>query len=145
MPSKSNAYDFIIVGAGSAGCVLAARLTDDPSARVLLLEAGGADTAKEVHIPAAFSKLYKTGVDWNYSTEPEPWLHNRRLYWPRGRMLGGSSGINAMIYMRGNALDYDHWESLGNAGWGYANVLPYFKRSENQTRGASDFHGAGGP
>jgi choline dehydrogenase-like flavoprotein len=109
MPAKQNAYDYIIVGAGSAGCVLAARLTEDPHSRVLLLEAGGPDKAKEIHIPAAFSKLYKTAVDWNYSTEPEPCLHNRRLYWPRGKMLGGSSSMNAMIYIRGNRLDFDHW------------------------------------
>ncbi len=145
MPKKSNAYDYIIVGAGSAGCVLAARLTEDRQTRVLLLEAGGADTAKEVHIPAAFSKLYKTAVDWNYSTEPEPQLQNRRLYWPRGKMLGGSSSMNAMIYMRGNSLDYDHWESLGNHGWGFKDVLPYFKKSEMQERGASNFHGGDGP
>ena len=145
MPAKSNAYDYIIVGAGSAGCVLAARLTDDPSARVLLLEAGGPDTAKEVHIPAAFSKLYKTAVDWNYSTEPEPSLHNRRLYWPRGKMLGGSSSMNAMIYVRGNSLDYDHWAALGNKGWSFADVLPYFKKSEMQQRGPSEYHGTSGP
>ena len=145
MTNRTKTYDYIIVGAGSAGCVLAARLTEDPRVRVLLLEAGGAGTPRESKIPAAFSKLYKSAVDWNYSTEPEPHLNGRRLYWPRGKMLGGSSGINAMIYMRGNALDYDHWESLGNAGWGFADVLPYFKKSENQTRGASSFHGAGGP
>ena len=145
MTNRTKTYDYIIVGAGSAGCVLAARLTEDPRVRVLLLEAGGPATPRESKIPAAFSKLYKSAVDWNYSTEPEPHLNGRRLYWPRGKMLGGSSGINAMIYMRGNALDYDHWESLGNVGWGYADVLPYFKKSENQTRGASAFHGAGGP
>ena len=145
MTKRTKTYDYIIVGAGSAGCVLAARLTEDPRVRVLLLEAGGPTTPRESKIPAAFSKLYKSAVDWNYSTEPEPYLNGRRLYWPRGKMLGGSSGINAMIYMRGNALDYDHWQSLGNSGWGYADVLPYFKKSENQTRGASAFHGAGGP
>lgn len=138
-------YDYIIAGAGSAGCLLAARLTEEPHTRVLLLEAGGADTAREVRIPAAFSKLYKTSVDWNYSTEPEPWLRSRRLYWPRGKMLGGSSSMNAMIYMRGNPLDYDYWESLGNRGWGFRDVLPYFKKSETQARGASDFHGDEGP
>jgi choline dehydrogenase len=143
--NRTKTYDYIIVGAGSAGCVLAARLTEDPRVRVLLLEAGGPATPRESKIPAAFSKLYKSAVDWNYSTEPEPYLNGRRLYWPRGKMLGGSSGINAMIYMRGNALDYDQWQSLGSAGWGYAEVLPYFKKSENQTRGASAFHGVGGP
>jgi choline dehydrogenase len=138
-------YDYIIVGAGSAGCVLAARLTEDADTRVLLLEAGGPARLREIAIPAAFSKLFQTAVDWNYATDPEPQLRNRRLYWPRGKVLGGSSAINAMIYMRGNALDFDHWEHLGNSGWSYASVLPYFKRSENQERGPSEFHGAGGP
>ncbi|HXN20392.1 MAG TPA: choline dehydrogenase [Candidatus Binatus sp.] len=145
MTKQRNTYDYIIVGAGSAGCVLAARLTEDKRVRVLLLEAGAPTRPRESQIPAAFSKLYKTAVDWNYSTEPEPHLHRRRLYWPRGKMLGGSSAINAMIYMRGNALDYDYWESLGNSGWGFSDVLPYFKKSENQTRGASAYHGTGGP
>jgi choline dehydrogenase len=145
MPAKTNAYDYIIIGAGSAGCVLAARLTEDPHSRVLLLEAGGPDKAKEIHIPAAFSKLFKTAVDWNYSTEPEPCLHNRRLYWPRGKMLGGSSSMNAMVYVRGNRLDFDHWASLGNHGWSFKDVLPYFKKSETQTRGESEYHGASGP
>lgn len=113
--------------------------------RVLLLEAGAPNTPRESRIPAAFSKLYKTAVDWNYSTEPEPHLNGRRLYWPRGKMLGGSSAINAMIYIRGSALDYDYWKSLGNAGWGFADVLPYFKKSENQMRGASAYHGTAGP
>jgi choline dehydrogenase len=133
------------VGAGSAGCVLAARLTENSAANVLLLEAGGRDTAKEIHIPAAFSKLFKTGVDWNYSTEPEPFLNNRKLYWPRGKVLGGSSSMNAMIYIRGNATDYDGWKNLGNDGWGFADVLPYFKKSESRERGACEFHGTGGP
>ncbi len=145
MVGKSKTYDYIIVGAGSAGCVLAARLTEDLRTRVLLLEAGGAGGAKEIRIPAAFSKLFKTAVDWNYATEPEPHLHNRRLYWPRGKVLGGSSAINAMIYIRGNRADYDYWRDLGNAGWGFAEVLPYFKKSENQERGASEYHGVGGP
>ena len=145
MTVRSKTYDFIIVGAGSAGCVLAARLTEDLRTRVLLLEAGGAGGAKEIRIPAAFSKLFKTGVDWNYATEPEPYLHERRLYWPRGKVVGGSSAINAMIYIRGNRADYDSWRELGNVGWGFAEVLPYFKKSENQERGASEFHGVGGP
>jgi choline dehydrogenase len=138
-------YDYVVVGAGAAGCVLAARLSEDAAARVLLLEAGGVDRAMEVRIPAAFSKLFKSAVDWNYSTEPEPHAHNRRLYWPRGKLLGGSSSINAMIYIRGNRLDYDHWKSLGNDGWGFADVLPYFIKAENQERGASPYHGSGGP
>jgi choline dehydrogenase len=145
MSAKKHAFDYVIVGAGSAGCVLAARLSEDPHTRVLLLEAGGRDTAKEVHIPAAFSKLYKTEVDWNYSTEPEPCLQNRKLYWPRGKMLGGSSSMNAMIYVRGNRLDYDYWASLGNGGWGFDELLPYFKESQLQERGASKYHGASGP
>jgi choline dehydrogenase len=145
MANKVKTYDYIVVGAGSAGCVLAARLTEDRATRVLLLEAGGAGGAKEIRIPAAFSKLFKTSVDWNYATEPEPHLHNRRLYWPRGKVLGGSSAINAMIYIRGNRADCDHWRELGNAGWGFAEVLPYFKKSENQERGASEYHGVGGP
>ena len=145
MPRTTTTFDYIIVGAGSAGCVLAARLTEDASTRVLLLEAGGLDRAREIAIPAAFSKLFKSSVDWNYSTEPEPHLRNRRLYWPRGKVLGGSSSINAMIYIRGNPLDYEHWERLGCEGWGFAEVLPYFKKSEHQERGASEFHGVGGP
>ncbi len=138
-------YHYVIIGAGSAGCVLAARLSEQPHSRVLLLEAGGPDRAPEVHIPAAFSKLFKSALDWNYSTEPEPHLHNRQLYWPRGKLLGGSSSINAMIYIRGNALDYEHWKSLGNEGWGFDDVLPYFLKSENQERGPSKYHGRGGP
>lgn len=145
MASQNSSYDYIVVGAGSAGCVLAARLTEDPRTRVLLLEAGGPDDRREVRIPAAFSKLFKTSVDWDYSTEEEPHLHKRRLYWPRGKMLGGSSSINAMIYIRGSRLDYDHWKSLGNEGWGFDDVLHYFKKSQNQERGASDFHATGGP
>jgi choline dehydrogenase len=136
-------YDYIVVGAGSAGCVLAARLTENPNVRLLLLEAGGADTAKEVRIPAAFSKLFKSSCDWNYSTEEEPHLNGRRLYWPRGKMIGGSSAMNAMIYIRGNPADYDGWKRLGNEGWGFADVLPYFEKLEN--RSASGVNGTGGP
>jgi choline dehydrogenase len=145
MAPTAKTYDYIIVGAGSAGCVLAARLTEDWHARVLLLEAGGPDRAPEIRIPAAFSKLFKTAVDWNYSTEPEAQLHNRKLYWPRGKVLGGSSSMNAMIYVRGNPSDYDRWRDLGNHGWGFADVLPYFKKSEDQEHGSSEFHGVGGP
>jgi choline dehydrogenase len=145
MADRASRHDYIIVGAGAAGCVLAARLSEDSRARVLLLEAGGEDRAREVHIPAAFSKLFKGPLDWNYSTEPEPHAHNRQLYWPRGKVLGGSTAINAMIYIRGNRLDYDHWKSLGNDGWSYDDVLPYFIKSENQQHGASQFHGSGGP
>ncbi len=138
-------YDYIIIGAGSAGCVLANRLSEDPTVKVLLLEAGGPDKQKEIHIPLAFSKLFKSSCDWAYYTDPEPQLANRSLYWPRGKVLGGSSSINAMIYIRGNRADYDHWRDLGNTAWGYNDVLPYFKKSENQQRGASEHHGVNGP
>ncbi len=138
-------FDYIIVGAGSAGCVLANRLTASGQLRVLLLEAGGEDKKREIQIPAAFSKMFKTEVDWNYATEPEPEMENRAMYWPRGKTLGGCSSINAMIYIRGNALDYDCWAELGNPGWSYTEVLPYFKKSENQEHGASEYHGVGGP
>lgn len=142
---KKLHYDYVIVGAGSAGCVLANRLTEDPDVKVLLLEAGVADQQMEIHIPLAFSKLFKTPFDWAYYTTPQVHLHNRALYWPRGKVLGGSSSINAMIYIRGHRADYDNWQAQGNAGWSYADVLPYFKRSENQERGASEYHGVGGP
>jgi choline dehydrogenase len=141
-------YDYIIVGAGSAGCVLANRLTEDPSTTVLLLEAGGLDEEQAIHIPATFASLFKSPLDWAYETEEQPHLHNRRLYWPRGKVLGGSSSINAMVYIRGNRRDYDHWQTLGNQGWSYSNVLPYFKKAENQEREAlrtSEYHGTGGP
>ncbi|MEO7022385.1 MAG: choline dehydrogenase [Ktedonobacteraceae bacterium] len=138
-------YDYIIVGAGSAGCVLANRLTEDPQANVLLIEAGGPDKKSEIHIPAAFSKLFKTPLDWEYYTEEEPTMANRKMYWPRGKMLGGSSSINAMLYVRGHQHDYDSWRDAGNEGWGYADVLPYFKKAEHQERGPSEYHGTGGP
>jgi choline dehydrogenase len=138
-------YDYVIVGAGSAGCVLANRLSEDPGVKVLLLEAGGRDTKKEIHMPVAFSKLFKGSCDWAYYTEPEAQLGDRNLYWPRGKVLGGSSSLNAMIYIRGHRYDYDHWRDLGNDGWGYTDILPYFKKSEDQERGASEYHGAGGP
>lgn len=138
-------YDYVIVGAGSAGCVLANRLTEDPAVSALLLESGGPDTAREFHIPAAFSKLFKGAYDWSYSTEEQEQLKQRRVYMPRGKALGGSSSINTMIYMRGNRYDYDHWSALGNQGWSYAEVLPYFKKAEHQERGASAYHGIGGP
>lgn len=141
----SNEYDYVVVGAGSAGCVLARRLTEDAGARVLLLEAGAPDRRREIQIPAAFGKLFKTECDWNYETEPQPSLGGRRLYWPRGKMLGGSSSMNAMIYIRGHRADYDGWRDAGNDGWGFDSVLPYFKKAEHQERGASEWHGTGGP
>jgi choline dehydrogenase len=138
-------YDYIIIGAGSAGCVLANRLSADPTNNILLLEAGGPDKKQEIHIPVAFGKLFKTEVDWAYHTAPQENLHGRELFWPRGKMLGGSSSINAMIYQRGHPGDYDRWAELGNEEWSYADVLPYFKKAENQERGATPFHGTGGP
>jgi choline dehydrogenase len=141
----SEAYDYVIVGAGSAGCVLAARLSEDRDARVALIEAGSEDTQPEIRIPAAFPALFKSSWDWDLLGEPEPGLDGRRLYLPRGRMLGGCSSINAMIYIRGNRADYDGWAQAGCAGWGYDDVLPYFKRSEDNERGEDAYHGAGGP
>ncbi len=139
-------YDYVIVGAGSAGCVLAARLTEDPSASALLIEAGPPDEADEIHIPAAINLLFKSAYDWDYQTVPQERAAGRRIYWPRGRTLGGSSSINAMIYIRGNRYDYDTWrDEYGCTGWGYADLLPYFLRAEDNSRGASAYHGAGGP
>ncbi len=138
-------YDYIVIGAGSAGCTLAARLTERPDANVLLIEAGPPDRKREIHIPAAFSKLFRSEVDWNFSTEPQEHLNGRRLYWPRGKTLGGSSSINAMIYMRGVRADYDAWRAAGNPGWSFDDVLPLFKASENEERGTSPEHGTGGP
>jgi choline dehydrogenase len=137
--------DFVIVGAGSAGCVLAGRLSEDPDAQVLLLEAGGPDTAPEIHIPCAFPALFKSSLDWDLLGEREPGLGGRRLYLPRGRMIGGCGSINAMIYLRGHRLDYDDWAADGAVGWSYDEVLPYFKRSEDNERGEDAFHGVGGP
>lgn len=139
-------YDYVIVGAGSAGCVLAARLSEDPATRVLLLEAGSADTHANIKIPAAFPNLFKTKWDWNFSTEPQKHLYDRRVYWPRGKMLGGSSSMNAMIYIRGHAADYDRWrDRWGCDGWGYDDVLAVFKRSEQNHSLADRFHGTTGP
>jgi choline dehydrogenase-like flavoprotein len=138
-------YDYVIVGAGSAGCVLANRLSEDPSVRVLLLEAGGKDRALKIKIPAAFPEQFHTKLDWDFETEPEPHVDGRPLFIPRGKMLGGSSSMNAMLYVRGRPLDYDGWESQGAPGWGYADVLPYFIKAEDNVRGASEFHGVGGP
>ncbi|MFD9719295.1 GMC family oxidoreductase [Streptomyces sp. NPDC059076] len=140
-----NTYDYVVVGAGSAGCVLAARLSEDPGARVALIEAGGPDTAQEIHVPAAFSQLFKSDLDWDLDSEPEPGIGGRRAYLPRGKVFGGCSSINAMIYIRGNRADYDGWAADGADGWSYNDVLPYFRRSEDNLRGADAFHGTGGP
>ncbi len=137
--------DYVIVGAGSAGCVLAGRLSEDADVTVRLLEAGGPDTAAELHVPAMFPIAFKSSLDWDLYGEEEPGLGGRRLYFPRGRVIGGSSSINAMIYLRGNRADFDEWAELGCTGWSYDEVLPYFKRSEDNERGESEFHGVGGP
>jgi choline dehydrogenase len=138
-------YDYIIIGAGSAGCVLANRLSANPNTRVLLLEAGPRDWHPFIHMPAGIAKLVsRKGVNWDYNTEPVPNLDGRRLWWPRGKVLGGSSSINAMCYIRGHARDYDEWATMGATGWDWNAVLPYFKRSEHNERGADDFHGSGG-
>jgi choline dehydrogenase len=138
------AYDFVVVGAGSAGCVLANRLSADPDVKVLLLEAGGPDRRMEIGIPGAFYKLFKTEVDWAYYSEPQEGLNGRKLFMPRGKTLGGSSSINAMIYIRGHRSDFDHWAELGNPGWTYEEVLPYFRRSEDFVDGTDAYHGEGG-
>jgi choline dehydrogenase len=140
-------YDYVIVGAGSAGCVLANRLSANPAHRVLVLETGGRDWHPFIHMPAGLAKLVNNKrVNWDYNTEPEPNLAHRRLWWPRGKVLGGSSSINAMCYTRGAPGDYDEWAAAtGDARWSWSNVLPVFKRAEGNTRGANEWHGAGGP
>ena len=139
-------YDYIIIGAGSAGCVMANRLSKDPAKRVLLLEAGSSDFNPFIHIPAGLANLSNNKhINWAYTTEPQAALHQRRMYWPRGKVLGGSSSINAMVYIRGQAEDYDGWAALGNEGWDFASVLPFFLKSENQQRGPSQLHATGGP
>ena len=137
--------DYVIVGAGSAGCVLAGRLSEDSAASVVLLEAGPPDTAPEIKIPFAFPIAFKSGLDWDLYGEQEPGLNNRRLYMPRGKVIGGSGSINAMIYIRGNRVDYDDWAAEGATGWSYDEVLPYFKRAEDNERGEDAYHGVGGP
>jgi len=142
----SQTYDYVIVGAGSAGAVIAARLTEDPGVSVLLLEAGGEAEADEISIPAAFPSLFKTKWDWNYTTSEQKQLHSRRAFWPRMKALGGCSSMNAMIYIRGNRADYDGWRDVhGAIGWGYDDVLPYFVRAEGNTRLTGPYHGQDGP
>ena len=138
-------YDYVIVGAGSAGCVLAARLSEDPDTSVLLLEAGGPDTKENIHVPLGYLQLQRTDVDWDYVSAPEPNCGGRRIALPRGKVLDGSSSINAMVYIRGAREDYDAWRDAGNPGWGYDDLLPLFKRSEDNERGESEWHAVGGP
>lgn len=145
MPDKQS-FDYVIVGAGSAGCVLAARLSEDGRSSVLLLEAGGKDSSFWIHIPIGYGKtIVDPKVNWKFETDPNPALGGRKIYWPRGRVLGGSSSINGLIYIRGQAEDYDHWRQLGNQGWSYEDVLPYFRKAEDQENGADRYHGSGGP
>ncbi|MFM0703554.1 GMC family oxidoreductase [Paraburkholderia sediminicola] len=144
--TQTEQYDYIIIGAGSAGCVLANRLSADPSTSVLLLEAGPEDKSMWLKIPAGTTKVFQPGpLNWGYFTEPEPSLRGRKIYWPRGKTLGGSSSINGMVYLRGHPEDYDQWERLGCSGWGWKDVMPHFRRSEDQQHGASELHGADGP
>jgi choline dehydrogenase-like flavoprotein len=138
-------YDYVIAGAGSAGCVLAARLSEDPGVTVCLLEAGPPDTADEIHLPAGLLAVGLSKYDWAFISDPEPGLGYRQRYLPRGRTLGGSSSSNAMVYMRGNRADYDEWAAMGLSGWGWDDVLPYFIRAEDNERGPGAWHGAGGP
>ena len=145
MNDSEKQYTYIVVGAGSAGCVLANRLSENPENNVLLLEAGSKDWNPWIHIPVGYFKtMHHPATDWCYKTEPDSGINNRQLQWPRGKVLGGSSSLNGLLYVRGQAEDYDRWAELGNDGWSYKDVLPYFKKSEDQARGADDYHGVGG-
>jgi choline dehydrogenase len=142
----STNFDYIIIGAGSAGCVLANRLTANPKISVLLLEAGGKDTYPWIHIPVGYYKtMHNPKTDWCFKTEPDESINGRSINYPRGKTLGGSSSINGLLYIRGQSQDYDIWRQQGNTGWGWDDVLPYFIKSENQERGKNEFHGVGGP
>ncbi|UYN97038.1 MAG: choline dehydrogenase [Enhydrobacter sp.] len=141
-----DCYDYVIIGAGSAGCAIANRLGEDYALRILVLEAGPPDNSFLLKMPAGFASLGdKSPYNWRYETTPQKHCNDRRMYWPRGKTLGGSSSINAMLYVRGHAWDYDHWRQLGNEGWSYRDVLPFFRKAENNERGADEFHGTGGP
>ena len=144
--STALTFDYIVVGSGSAGAVVAARLSEDPGKRVLLLEAGGRDRNPWIHLPIGYYKtMFNPNTSWNYETEPEDTVAGRSIPWPRGKTLGGSSSINGLLYVRGQHADYDHWRQLGNAGWSWENVLPYFKKAEDQERGSDELHGTKGP
>jgi choline dehydrogenase len=141
-----DSYDYVIIGAGSAGSTIANRLGEDYRLRILILEAGPTDNSLLLKMPAGFASLGdKSPYNWRYETVPQVHCNNRRMYWPRGKTLGGSSSINAMLYVRGHASDYDHWRQLGNPGWAYDDVLPFFKKAENNERGGDQYHGSGGP
>jgi choline dehydrogenase len=143
---STGTYTYVIVGAGSAGCVLANRLSASGKHTVLLLEAGGRDINPWIHIPIGYAKLFNNkDINWMYQTQPEPQLDGRRVFQPRGKVLGGSSSINGLVYIRGQREDFDLWRQLGNSGWSYDDVLPYFRRAEDQQRGEDEYHGAGGP
>ena len=140
-----NSFEYISIGAGSAGCVLANRLTSDPKISVLLIEAGGKDTYPWIHIPVGYYKtMHNPKTDWCFKTEPDSTMNNRSINYPRGKTLGGSSSINGLLYIRVQSRDYDLWRQQGNIGWGWQDVLPYFKKSENQENGSNNFHGING-
>jgi choline dehydrogenase-like flavoprotein len=143
--SRAEAYDYVVIGAGSAGCIVASRLSEDPDVSVALVEAGPPSVGRLFEIPALYGQQYKTTHDWDFLSEPEPGLDVRRTYLPRGRGVGGTGAMNSMLYVRGNPWDFDHWRDLGADGWGYQDVLPFFKRSEDNERGENAYHAVGGP